>query len=300
MTSTIRWRRSITAHATSRANSAAISSGGETRGWPRGVRARCSATAASIRTTPSTSSWTSASATGYAAPSTSSPTATTARATAPISSRTPGCARSSAASAGVGTRWGFTRASARIATPRGRARSWRACCASPRPRACARTSGADASTSCAGPIRIRGATGRPPGSTTTARSAYAEAVGFRTGTCHPYRVFDLRERRPLRLREMPFQIMDVTLLSSMALTLDAARAAVHGDRRRMPAIRRLPRDPLAQQHAAAHGPREALVRGACRCGDSDLASCRARSGPEVVQSGAAPRFAAWLFYARHQ
>ena len=56
--------------------------------------------------------------------------------------------------------------------------------------------------------------------------AYAESVGFRTGTCHPYRVFDLRERRPLRLREMPFQIMDVTLLSSMALTLDAARAAV--------------------------------------------------------------------------
>jgi hypothetical protein len=56
--------------------------------------------------------------------------------------------------------------------------------------------------------------------------AYAEAVGFRTGTCHPYRVFDLRERRPLRLREMPFQIMDVTLFSRMALGPDPARAAV--------------------------------------------------------------------------
>ena len=55
--------------------------------------------------------------------------------------------------------------------------------------------------------------------------AYSEAVGFRTGTCHPYRVFDLRERRPLRLREEPFQVMDVTLLSSMGLSLDAARDA---------------------------------------------------------------------------
>jgi hypothetical protein len=56
--------------------------------------------------------------------------------------------------------------------------------------------------------------------------AYSEAVGFRTGTCHPYRVFDLRERRPLSLREEPFQVMDVTLLSSMGLSLDAARDAV--------------------------------------------------------------------------
>jgi hypothetical protein len=56
--------------------------------------------------------------------------------------------------------------------------------------------------------------------------AYADEAGFRTGTCHPYRVFDLEDRRPLRLRETPFQVMDVTLLSSMALTPDAARSAV--------------------------------------------------------------------------
>jgi peptidoglycan/xylan/chitin deacetylase (PgdA/CDA1 family) len=56
--------------------------------------------------------------------------------------------------------------------------------------------------------------------------AYSEAVGFRTGTCHPYRAFDLRERRRLDLREEPFQIMDVTLLSAMGLSLDAARQAV--------------------------------------------------------------------------
>ena len=56
--------------------------------------------------------------------------------------------------------------------------------------------------------------------------AYPELVGFRTGTCHPYRVFDLQERRPLDLREMPFQVMDGTLLTAMALAPDAALAAV--------------------------------------------------------------------------
>jgi hypothetical protein len=55
--------------------------------------------------------------------------------------------------------------------------------------------------------------------------AYSEVVGFRTGTCHPYRVFDLRARRPLSLHERPFQIMDVTLLYPMGLSLDAARDA---------------------------------------------------------------------------
>jgi hypothetical protein len=40
---------------------------------------------------------------------------------------------------------------------------------------------------------------------------YSDTVGFRTGTCHPYRVFDLHARRPLDLREEPFQIMDVAL-----------------------------------------------------------------------------------------
>ena len=53
---------------------------------------------------------------------------------------------------------------------------------------------------------------------------YAEALGFRAGTCHPYRVFDLRERRPLRLRERPLQVMDVAL--PFAAGFDAARTAV--------------------------------------------------------------------------
>jgi hypothetical protein len=56
--------------------------------------------------------------------------------------------------------------------------------------------------------------------------AYSEAVGFRAGTCHAYRAFDLQARRALDLQERPFQVMDVALLSSMALPLDAARATV--------------------------------------------------------------------------
>jgi hypothetical protein len=56
--------------------------------------------------------------------------------------------------------------------------------------------------------------------------AYHDAVGFRTGTCHPYRVFDLLERRPLELEERPFQVMDGTLFSYMSLEPDAAHAAV--------------------------------------------------------------------------
>jgi uncharacterized protein DUF7033 len=56
--------------------------------------------------------------------------------------------------------------------------------------------------------------------------AYHDAVGFRTGTCHPYRVFDLLQRRPLELEERPFQVMDGTLFSYMSLAPDAAHAAV--------------------------------------------------------------------------
>jgi hypothetical protein len=56
--------------------------------------------------------------------------------------------------------------------------------------------------------------------------AYADAVGFRTGTSHPYRVFDLEARRALELRELPFQVMDVTLFSYMALSAGDAHAAV--------------------------------------------------------------------------
>ena len=56
--------------------------------------------------------------------------------------------------------------------------------------------------------------------------AFSESIGFRTGTCHEYPVFDLLGRRPLALRERPFQVMDVSLFGYMGLRPDAAFAAV--------------------------------------------------------------------------
>jgi uncharacterized protein DUF7033 len=58
--------------------------------------------------------------------------------------------------------------------------------------------------------------------------AYADEIGFRTGTCHEYRPYDLLERRPLRLTERPFQVMDQTLFQYMRLADDAALAAAAG------------------------------------------------------------------------
>jgi hypothetical protein len=52
--------------------------------------------------------------------------------------------------------------------------------------------------------------------------AHADRIGFRAGTCHPFRTFHLLERRPLRLRERPFQVMDGTLFQYMGLSPDAA------------------------------------------------------------------------------
>jgi hypothetical protein len=56
--------------------------------------------------------------------------------------------------------------------------------------------------------------------------AFSERVGFRTGTCREYPVFDLGARTPLTLREQPFQVMDVTLLGHMGLRPEEAQTAV--------------------------------------------------------------------------
>lgn len=56
--------------------------------------------------------------------------------------------------------------------------------------------------------------------------AYADAVGFRTGTSREFTVFDLADRRPLALRERPFQVMDATLFGYMGLSPVAALDAV--------------------------------------------------------------------------
>ena len=51
---------------------------------------------------------------------------------------------------------------------------------------------------------------------------FAERVGFRAGTCREYPVFDVIERRALKLRERPLVAMDGTLLEYMGLGLDEA------------------------------------------------------------------------------
>jgi hypothetical protein len=53
---------------------------------------------------------------------------------------------------------------------------------------------------------------------------FADHVGFRAGTCHEFRPFDLRARRRLRLRERPLIIMDATALEYMGISRDAAAA----------------------------------------------------------------------------
>jgi hypothetical protein len=55
---------------------------------------------------------------------------------------------------------------------------------------------------------------------------FADRVGFRAGTCHEYRAFDVRARRPLRLRERPLLAMDQTLVDYMGLDPDAALQAI--------------------------------------------------------------------------
>lgn len=54
---------------------------------------------------------------------------------------------------------------------------------------------------------------------------WVEQVGFRAGTGREYPVFDLMERRQLRLRERPLLIMDGALFVSVAHDMEAARSA---------------------------------------------------------------------------
>ena len=42
---------------------------------------------------------------------------------------------------------------------------------------------------------------------------YAESPGFRCGTCHPYPVYDLEQRKPLKLIEKPLIVMEQSVLS---------------------------------------------------------------------------------------
>ena len=53
-------------------------------------------------------------------------------------------------------------------------------------------------------------------------AGFAEAPGFRCGTCYEYPVFDLQERRALGLRERPLIAMEASLLDYRGLGLEAA------------------------------------------------------------------------------
>jgi hypothetical protein len=55
---------------------------------------------------------------------------------------------------------------------------------------------------------------------------FARYVGFRAGTCHPYRAYDLAARRPLRLRERPLIAMDTSWLLYRDASLDEAAELV--------------------------------------------------------------------------
>ncbi|HWI60605.1 MAG TPA: polysaccharide deacetylase family protein [Symbiobacteriaceae bacterium] len=51
---------------------------------------------------------------------------------------------------------------------------------------------------------------------------YPDQPGFRCGTCHEYPVFDLRSRRPLKLRERPLIVMERAPLDAMRLIPEEA------------------------------------------------------------------------------
>jgi hypothetical protein len=53
---------------------------------------------------------------------------------------------------------------------------------------------------------------------------YADRPGFRCGTCHPYRTYDLQERHPFRLVERPMVAMDGTFFWKEYLGLPMEKA----------------------------------------------------------------------------
>jgi len=48
---------------------------------------------------------------------------------------------------------------------------------------------------------------------------YEDQAGFRCGTCHPYRVFDMEQRKTLQLVEIPLIVMEKTIFSHKRLNL---------------------------------------------------------------------------------
>jgi hypothetical protein len=55
---------------------------------------------------------------------------------------------------------------------------------------------------------------------------YEDQIGFRCGTCRPFRTYDLRQRRPLDLVERPLVAMDTSLFEHLKLPLAAVPDAL--------------------------------------------------------------------------
>ena len=53
---------------------------------------------------------------------------------------------------------------------------------------------------------------------------YAQHVGFRTGSCYEYTVYDLERREPLKIKERPLMVMDGTLFAEKYMNLDYEEA----------------------------------------------------------------------------
>jgi len=63
--------------------------------------------------------------------------------------------------------------------------------------------------------------------------SFADRPGFRCGTCHEYRLYDLDQRCPLRLRERPVILMECSVIAERYMGLgysDAALAMMQGYR----------------------------------------------------------------------
>lgn len=55
---------------------------------------------------------------------------------------------------------------------------------------------------------------------------FPEMAGFRCGTCHPFPVFDILQRKMLKLREMPLTVMEVTFMVYQKKAPDEALAEI--------------------------------------------------------------------------
>jgi hypothetical protein len=55
---------------------------------------------------------------------------------------------------------------------------------------------------------------------------YADREGFRCGTCHPYKPFDLEQDRVLDILEIPLIVMDTTLIEYRKMTVGQGRECI--------------------------------------------------------------------------